>query len=98
MKVWGAYIQVHIIVEILRYSPYALSYIINFFFWIQLRFAYYILVPPNITQGPGHVYGISSQQFSLTCTATGVPPPMYEWHKVSNTWQPLSHFHCIRGH
>lgn len=38
---------------------------------------------PVITQSPGPVSGIQSQEFSLRCTADGHPDPKYEFFKVS---------------
>jgi len=39
--------------------------------------------PPVITEGPGDITRIQSQEYTLKCKATGVPDPKYEFFKVS---------------
>jgi len=38
---------------------------------------------PVITQGPGNIDAIQSQEYVLRCKARGVPDPKYEFFKVS---------------
>jgi hypothetical protein len=45
---------------------------------------------PTITQSPGPISGIQSQEFSLRCTAEGHPDPKYEFFKVSLQVQTFS--------
>jgi len=37
---------------------------------------------PVITQGPGNIEAVQSQEYVLTCKAKGVPDPKYEFYKV----------------
>lgn len=48
---------------------------------------------PVITEGPGNIEAIQSQEFTLTCKAKGVPDPKYEFFKVS--WHTVVLFHLI---
>ena len=38
-------------------------------------------VPPEIVRGPNAVTTTIGESVNLTCTATGVPTPKYEWFK-----------------
>jgi len=37
---------------------------------------------PVITEGPGNMEQIQSQEYTMTCKAKGVPDPKYEFFKV----------------
>jgi len=40
---------------------------------------------PVITQGPGNIEAIQSQEYVLKCKARGVPDPKYKFFKVSSS-------------
>lgn len=46
----------------------------------------YVLVPPDITEGPGTLEGVEGSDLSLSCKAEGLPQPEFQYYKVC---------HCI---
>jgi len=46
---------------------------------------------PVITEGPGDIEQIQSQEYTMTCKATGVPDPKYEFFKVGEHRRLIFH-------
>jgi hypothetical protein len=48
------------------------------------HFLHPISVPPEMIKGPEDKEGVENQEYSLTCEASGHPPPKYEFYKAGS--------------
>lgn len=44
-----------------------------------------IVVPPKVTDTPSSVEGVLNRTTVVTCRASGLPPPKFEFYKVDFT-------------
>jgi neural cell adhesion molecule len=42
-----------------------------------------VQIKPNVEQLPTQIEAVEGQEFSIICNATGKPPPVFAWTKLS---------------